>query len=112
MSVSKAFVTEQNYTQLRKKLCLLETEFIIGNSIKIDIITQLVDDLIEAFNNLLIIKYDIIGKRASITEHKYYKLHEKLCLLENVFNIGQEINIDCLTIRVDDVIEAFNELLL
>lgn len=112
MSVSKAFVSEQNYTKLHKALCLLETEFVIGNSIKINVIIQLVDNLIEAFNNLLIIKHDIIGKRASITEHKYYQLHEKLCLLENVFIIEQDINIDHLTMSVDNVIEAFNELLL
>jgi hypothetical protein len=112
MSVSKAFVTEKNYTHLCKKLCLLEAEFVIGNSIKLNVVIQLIDDIIDSFNNLLIIKHDIIGKRASITKDKYYNLHEKLCLLENLFLIEQEINIDHLTSSVDNVIEAFNELLL
>jgi hypothetical protein len=108
----KTFIAESNYINLHKSLCVLESQFVIDNPIQIDIITKMVDDVIHAFNNLLIAKYDIIGRKATVTEHKYYNLHEQLCLLEQMFLKKEEDFIEGLVSKVDNVIVAFNELLL
>jgi len=115
--MSKLFITENNYNNFHEKLCSLEKQFIIGKNLEDDIIVEKVDDVIEAFNKLLLININMNintnkENKAKISAKKYYNLHEKLCFLEKLFVVGQKIEDNILTNAVDDLIYAFNILLL
>ena len=115
--MSKLFITENNYNNLHEKLCSLEKQFTIGKNLDDDIIVEKVDDVIEAFNHLLLININMDittnkENKTKISVKKYDNLHEKLCFLEKLFVVGRKLEDDILIDTVDEVIYAFNMLLL